>query len=256
MTSLWVVFALVFGAVFGSFATVLIARVPDASSIGGRSRCPGCGSQIQARDNIPLLSWLLLRGRCRNCGKAISPMYPLAELLSALLFVLVVLQPLSPLQMLAWLWFAPIAVALVFIDLRYLRLPDVLTYSAVGGALVVLTVDAALASDFGTLRTAVFSSIGLSVFYLLLNIVSRGGMGMGDVKLAFSIGLLTGYLGVAYVIVATFLAFMVGAVTGVALMAMKRAGRKTALPFGPFMLFGTFAALVVTPAFVQYYFVY
>lgn len=252
-TSVHVAIALVLGAVFGSFSTVLVSRVPVGEGIGGRSGCRSCGSQILARDNIPVLSWLLLRGRCRHCGAAISWRYPSIELLTAVLFALVVLRELPVFVMLAWLAITPMAVALAFIDLEHKRLPDRLTFPAFAAAVLLLTVDAIAVSRWGSLRTAVISALLLCAFYLLLHLISRGGMGMGDVKLALVIGALTGYFGWEWVIVATFTAFICGSLVGVALMALRRAGRKSELPFGPFMLVGLYVSLVATEWFFNLY---
>lgn len=250
-TALLLAYTACFGLVFGSFATVLASRVPDEESIGGRSRCPSCGAQIAARDNIPVISWLLLRGRCRSCGTTIAWTYPVIELTTAALFVFVVAQGWPIMRTLAWLWCTPTAVALAVIDFRLKRLPNALTWPAFGGATLLLVADAGTSGDWASLRSALIGALALSGFYLALNLLSRGGMGMGDVKLALTIGLLTGYAGWKQVISASFIAFLVGATVGIVLMAMKRAGRKTALPFGPFMLLGLYASLLVPSAWVD-----
>lgn len=248
MSPLLVIPGILFGAVFGSFATVLVARVPSASSIGGRSACPACGTRIGPLDNIPIVSWCLLRGRCRACKAPIAWTYPAIEAITAGLFVLVLWQQWPLPQTLAWLWFAPIATALAFIDLEHFRLPNALTWSALLGCSVLLAANAVISGDRDALRGAAIGAIGLSAFYLFLNIVSRGGMGMGDVKLALTIGLLTGYSGWPFVVTATFTAFVLGSIVGIALMLTGRAGRKSALPFGPFMLVGVFLAPLLTDA--------
>lgn len=253
MTLLLNVAALVFGAVLGSFATVLVARIPGGEGIGGRSKCRHCGAQILPRDNVPLLSWMLLRGRCRHCGVSISWRYPAVEVATALLFLLIVNEGHSLLVTIAWLLFTPIAVALAFIDLEHKRLPDVLTLSSFVCVMAVLTADAAFTGQWQPLRTAFFAALALSAFYLLLNVVSRGGMGMGDVKMALVLGALTGYLGWLHVITASFVAFIAGSAVGVLLMVLGRAGRKSAIPFGPFMLLGLYVSLAATRPLVDWY---
>lgn len=232
-----------YGLVFGSFATVLAARIPWSESIGGRSHCRTCAAQIRALDNIPVFSWLVLRGRCRSCGARIGWKYPAMEALSGALGAYVAVQSWSIPVLVAWMLFVPVAVALTFIDLELKRLPDALTLPAAGGALALLGVGALLSDGVAAWRGAVIGAVALSAFYLTLNLVSRGGMGMGDVKLALVIGALTGYFGWPYTVGAGFLAFLSGSIVSVALMLMGKAGRKSSVPFGPFMLLGTFAII-------------
>ena len=247
-----IVLGLAYGLVLGSFATVLVARVPSRESIGGRSRCPSCAAKIRAIDNVPLLSWMALRGRCRTCKRAISWRYPAMEATAGLLGLYIAIQPWSFLVFLAWLAALPALLALTVIDFDTKRLPDPLTLPVAALALAMLSVDDLLGSAHAV-AGAFIGAVSLSAFYLLLNLISGGGMGMGDVKLALVIGALTGYLGWEYVVGATFLAFLTGSLVSVVLMMLGRAGRKSTVPFGPFMILGLYAVLPIASTFVRLY---
>jgi leader peptidase (prepilin peptidase)/N-methyltransferase len=234
----------VLGLVVGSFLNVVIHRVPAGESVvRPRSRCPGCGHEIAARDNVPVVSWLLLRGRCRSCGEPISVRYPLVELLTAGLFLVMLARFGLSWELPAFLYLAAVGVALALIDLDVHRLPDALTLPSyvVGGALLLLpTVASGTWGDYGR---AWLGAAALFVFYFVLVLVYPSGMGFGDVKLAGVLGLYLGWLGWGVLLVGGFLGFLLGAVVGGGLMLLRRAGRKTKIPFGPFMLLGALLAI-------------
>ena len=244
----WLLAALLFvlGLVIGSFLNVVIHRVPAGESIvHPRSRCPGCGAEISARDNIPVLSWLLLRGRCRNCQEPISVRYPLVELGTAALFALMAVRFGASWELPAYLYLAAVGMALAMIDLDVHRLPDVLTlpsYPVLGALLLIPTVADGTWGDYGRAWIAAAALFG---FYFVLVLVYPGGMGFGDVKLAGVLGLALGWIGWGTLVVGGFLGFLLGAVVGGALMVVRKAGRKTKIPFGPFMLVGALVALFV-----------
>ena len=243
-----------FGLAIGSFLNVVAYRVPlGLSIVRPASACPGCGSTITARDNVPLASWVLLRGRCRHCAAPISARYPVVELITGTAFALTALRFVPPaftatvpatrtaavLELGAFLYLASISVALAAIDVDVRRLPDVVVLPAyvVGG--VLLGAADLLRGDLVALGTAAAGAGGSVLLYLALVIVKPGGMGMGDVKLAGVLGLFAGQLGIAPLIVGTFSAFLLGAVLGIALLLVGRATRSTAIPFGPWMIVGT-----------------
>jgi leader peptidase (prepilin peptidase) / N-methyltransferase len=235
----------VLGLVIGSFLNVVIHRVPAGESVvRPRSRCPGCGNEIAARDNIPVVSWLLLRGRCRHCGERISIRYPFVELLTAALFVVMLARFGVSWELPAYLYLVAIGVALAMIDLDVHRLPDVLTLPsyAVGGGLLLLP--AFLDGDWGDYGRAWLGALVLFAFYFVLVLVYPAGMGFGDVKLAGVLGLYLAWLGWGVLGVGGFLGFLLGAVVGGLLMVVRRAGRKTKIPFGPFMLVGALLAIL------------
>ena len=233
------------GLLVGSFLNVVIARVPAGESVvQPRSRCPRCGAEIGARDNIPVLSWLLLRGRCRNCAEPISIRYPVVELAHAALWVVMLWRFGWSWELPAYLYFASVGLALAVIDLDTKRLPNPLTLPSyvVIGALLLLP--AVADGQWAAYLTAWLGALALFGFYFLLAVVYPSGMGFGDVKLAGVLGLVLGWLGWSILLVGGFLGFLLGAVVGGALMAVRKAGRKSKIPFGPFMLAGATLAIL------------
>ena len=233
------------GLIIGSFLNVVIWRVPRGESIvSPPSACPQCGHEIRVNDNIPVVSWLVLRGKCRDCGHPISARYPLVELGTGLLFAAMAWRFGLSWELPAYLYFAAIAVALALIDLDTRRLPNVITLPsyAVAGALLLLP--AVLDGSWDAYLRAWLGGLALFAFYFLLAFIYPAGMGFGDVKLAGVIGLYLGWLGWGSVLVGAFLGFLLGAVVGVALIVFGSAGRKSAIPFGPFMLAGAFIAVM------------
>jgi leader peptidase (prepilin peptidase) / N-methyltransferase len=235
----------VLGLLVGSFLNVVIARIPAGESIvAPRSRCPRCGIEIRSRDNIPVLSWVLLRARCRHCGEAISVRYPLVEIGHALLWLLMLWHFGWSYELPAYLYFCSVGLALAVIDLDTKRLPNPLTlpsYVVLGILLLLPAVVDAAWEDF--LR-AWLAALALFAFYLLLVVIYPKGMGLGDVKLAGVLGLVLGWLGWPEVLIGWFLGFLLGAVVGLGLMLFNRAGRKSKIPFGPFMLLGALLAIL------------
>jgi leader peptidase (prepilin peptidase) / N-methyltransferase len=235
------------GLAIGSFLNVVIHRVPvGASVVSPPSHCPRCDNPIRNRHNVPVVGWLVLRGKCADCGLPIPVRYPLVELLTAVLFVLVTWRAVQLDQLAAvpaLLFFTALGVALSAIDLDVRRLPNVLVLPAYPVLAVLLAVAAAVQDDWGALVRAGLGAVALFGFFFLLAFVYPSGMGFGDVKLAGVIGLLLGYLSWGAVVVGAFAGFFLGAIVGVAVMAVGSGGRKTALPFGPFMVLGALAAL-------------
>ncbi|WP_299036579.1 A24 family peptidase [uncultured Pseudokineococcus sp.] len=245
MTALVLACAVV-GLLVGSFLNVVVHRVPSGESVvSPPSACPDCGHRLRARDNVPVLSWLLLRGRCRDCRAPISARYPLLELASATFLALVALEIGWSPELPAFLYLACVAVALTAIDLEHHRLPDAIVLPSYVVGAVLLTGAAVAQGDWGALLRA---AIGLAVLwlgYFALALAKPGGMGFGDVKLAGLLGLHLGYLGWAELAVGSFAAFLVGGLVGIALLVTGRAGRKSAIPFGPFMLLGAAIGVAV-----------
>ncbi|WP_345761937.1 prepilin peptidase [Diaminobutyricibacter sp. McL0608] len=259
-TSALVVFGIaavgVFGLLIGSFLNVVAYRVPAGRSIVfPPSACPNCGHEITAIDNIPVLSWLVLRGKCRNCTEPISARYPIVEALTGVFFAVVAwwfwAGPAASsvpivariLELVAFLYLAAISVVLALIDLDTRRLPNaiVLPSYLVGAAL--LGISAFIAGDLSTLVSAGVGMAALFAFYLVAALVYPGGMGFGDVKLAGVLGLFLGFLGWGPLIVGAFAAFVLGGLFGVALFALRRARRGTGIPFGPWMLAGAWVGI-------------
>lgn len=255
--ALWAVFAGLLGLLVGSFLNVVIHRLPRGESlIRPGSRCGSCGTAISARHNVPVLGWLLIRGRCAHCGAPVSVRYPLVELGTGLLFAALFwrLWDLGPLSALpAYLYFAAIGVALSMIDLDTRRLPNSITLPSYPVLAVLLTLASAVEGDWWALARAGLGAVALFAFYLLLALVYPAGMQFGDVKLAGLIGGVLGFLSWSTLIVGAFCGFLFGAVVGIALVALGRAGRRTAVPFGPFMIAGALFAVFAGTAVARLY---
>lgn len=231
----------------GSFLNVVIWRVPRGESIvAPPSHCPRCNERIKARDNIPIVSWLLLRGRCRSCGEAISSRYPLVEGLVAVLFAAI-----TAANGVEWdlAWQLPLAAALVAlaaIDLDIQKLPNTIVYLA-----GIWAIASALLIRIGDVPELLAWGAGAFLFFLIAALIYPAGMGMGDVKLAGVMGL---YLG-SSVVPAMLVAFLGGTAVGIVLMARHgvAAGRKMGVPFGLFLAGGGIVALLVGPDLVEAY---
>jgi leader peptidase (prepilin peptidase) / N-methyltransferase len=237
-------FVALFGLFVGSFLNVVIHRVPIGESVvRPRSRCPGCGTQLAEYDNIPVVSWLVLRGRCRTCGQRISVRYPIVEALTALVFGLFAWHFGWVWVLPAFLYLAAVGIALAAIDIDTKRLPDAIVKPSYAVAAVLLGGAAALDRDWHALERVALGGLALFAFYLVLLVVYPAGMGWGDVKLAGVLGMYLGWLGWGSLVVGGFLGFLLGGVLGAALMLAGRAGRKTKIPYGPYMILGTFLAV-------------
>lgn len=242
------------GLLIGSFLNVVIWRLPRGESLSHPgSHCPGCGHAVRPYDNVPVVSWLVLRGRCRDCGARISPRYPLVELLTGVLFGVMAWEFGATWELPAYLYLAAVGVALAFIDLDTRRLPNALTLPSYVVGLVLLAVPAVLDARLDDLVRAVLGAAALFGFYFLLALIYPAGMGFGDVKLAGVLGLYLGFLGWDAVIVGGFAGFLIGAVVGVGLMVAGRARRRTAVPFGPSMLAGTLVGVLWGSALGSWY---
>ena len=253
MSDAWLraIVAVPFGLVIGSFMTVVVDRVPKAESVvSPRSRCPSCGAAIGARDNVPVLSWLLLRGRCRSCGEPISAVYPLIELSTAVVVVGAVAhfdRIWVGVAMAALLAMMP---AIALIDIRHRIIPNRLMYPALV-AFPVLIVAGRIANGGTDPLRALLGGLLFGGGLLVVASVS-GGMGMGDVKLAAVIGLVDGAVGLRYVGVAAGSAVLLGAAGAIVALLLGR-GRKAAIPFGPYLAGGAIIAAFVGEALASWY---
>jgi leader peptidase (prepilin peptidase) / N-methyltransferase len=255
--------AVIFGVVFGSFLTVVAHRVPRGESIvSPRSECPHCGAPIRAYDNIPVVSWLMLRGACRDCRGPISPRYPIIEASTGIAFGLVTLWLLSDASPLAGMaggdfapvaarslvigahfWLAAASIALTAIDLRTHRLPDAIVLPGYVIAAIGLILPALITGNFLAATVTLAGAGILFVAYALMALAWPGGMGAGDVKLAGVLGAFLGFAGWGAVAVGAFSAFVLGGVVSLVLIVTRRASRKTGIPFGPWMLAGAWVGV-------------
>jgi leader peptidase (prepilin peptidase) / N-methyltransferase len=244
---LLVVLAAAGGLLVGSFLNVVAWRLPRGESlVAPGSHCPGCGHPVRPYDNVPVLSWLALRGRCRDCRTPISARYPLVEALTAALAAAVVLTNDGAHDLLLGLVLVALLVPIALIDLDHRIVHNRLTAL---GALAALAIGAA--TDPGELPEQLVAGAAAGGFLLLAALARPGGMGMGDVKLAGMLGLFLG----REVAVALLVALVVGTLVGIVVMARRGVseGRKTAIPFGPFLALGGVVALVAGSAIVDWY---
>ena len=292
-----VVVAGVLGLLIGSFLNVVAYRVPAKISLLRESRCPHCDAKIRPWQNVPVLSWIALRGRCANCGARISVRYPIVEALAGVAFAVVVWWGVSypaglgfstrfahsttegagwgvstrfarsttggegfaggatggggaaaeewalALVIVAFLYFVSISIVLTLIDLDTHRLPNSIVLPSYGVAGILFTIAAWLTDDWGALLRAGIGMAALYLFYYVLRLARPGGMGGGDVKLAGVIGIYLGWIGWGALAVGAFAAFLWGGLFGIALLLLRRAGRKTAIPFGPWMILGAWTGV-------------
>jgi leader peptidase (prepilin peptidase)/N-methyltransferase len=242
-----VTFAGVLGAIVGSFLNVVAYRLPRHESlVSPASHCPKCGTPVKPYDNVPILSWLLLRGHCRSCAAPISPRYPLVEALTAALCIGAVLAHRSTVGVALSVTLILLVVPAALIDLEHRIIPNRLTAL---GAVLALAIGVALDPSGEPERLIAGAAAG--GFLLLAALAYPAGMGMGDVKLAGVLGLLLGRA----VAPAILIALLAGVLVGALVIARKGAheGRKTGIPFGPFLALGGTVAVFAGPAMVDFY---
>ena len=241
--------AAVLGLAIGSFLNVVVHRVPrGASIVSPPSACPRCGTPIRPRDNVPVLGWLLLRGRCRDCGEPISRRYPLVEAATGVAFALVTVFALTgdrtPAVLPALVYLAAVSIALTLIDLDVRRLPDVIVLPSYVVLLALLGAASLVEGDWWPFVRTLIGMVAGFGFYFALAFIYPAGMGFGDVKLAGVLGMALAWFGWAELVVGGFLGFLLGGVVGVLLILSGLATRKSMIPFGPYMILGAWVALV------------
>jgi leader peptidase (prepilin peptidase)/N-methyltransferase len=240
-------FAGVLGATIGSFLNVVAYRLPrNESLVRPGSRCPGCDTAIKTHDNVPIFGWLLLRGRCRSCRTSISPRYPIVEATTAALAVAVILAKHSAVDIALGLALVGVLVPVALIDLDHRIIPNKITLPAAVAAVAI-----GVALDPHGVPEQLIAGAGAGGFLLFFALAYPRGMGMGDVKLAFVLGLFLG----RSVAVAILAGVLLGTIVGAVVMARVgvEKGRKTAVPFGPFLALGGIIGLFAGPAIVHWY---
>jgi len=269
MNYLFYIFVFLFGSAIGSFLNVVICRLETGEGIvKKRSYCPKCGQVLVWYELIPIISFFILRAKCRSCGKGISAQYPLVEIITGILFVLtfylnyelritnygyelfacsMIHDSLFMIQLLSH-WFIVSCLVVIFVyDLRHYIIPDVVLFPAIIVSFLwrvfeVLLAPSGVEGGFGHFFPYLLSAIGASAFFLVMILITRGrGMGLGDAKLAFLMGLLLGWPDIS---MALFLAFFIGATVGVGLIFLGRKTMKSQIPFGPFLIGGTLVMLL------------
>jgi leader peptidase (prepilin peptidase)/N-methyltransferase len=258
-TALLLTFLALFGLAVGSFLNVVIVRIPSGDSLlHPPSRCPLCETAIAPRDNIPVVSWLLLRGRCRSCSEPIPVGYPLVEAANAALWVIAGLRfgltaPLLPFALLF-----SVLLALSVIDLELYILPNKITYPSILASLVIIPIlSFAVADDpVGSILWALIGGFGFAGILAITLIaweliVHKEGMGLGDVKLAVLLGLWSGWIHPVLPLLALVASSIIGLVAGVAIMIVRRESR--AFPFGPWLALGTIVVILAATPILHFY---
>ena len=239
----------IFGLAVGSFLNCVIYRLEQKKSfLKGRSYCPSCKHVLAWHDLIPVISFFILRGKCRYCGKKISWQYPAVEIATALLFLLIFNFQFSIFNI-CFLFFVSCFLIIIFVyDLKHYIIPDSVIYPAI---IITFLYNLILNPSF-LVQNSILAGIGASLFFLLIYLISRGKwLGFGDVKLALFMGL---FLGFPAIISALFFSFLIGAIIGIILILLKRKGLKSEVPFGPFLIIGTYIALFWGERIINWYF--
>ena len=242
------------GLAIGSFLNVVIHRVPSKESVvHPRSRCPECATPIAPRDNVPVVSWVALRARCRHCGARISVRYPLVELGTGALFAAVALRLGFDWALPGFLVFSAVLVAVAVIDLQHYIVPNRIVFPTLAVSVPLLAIAAAIEGEWGDFERALLGLVIGGGGLLVVNLVYPRGMGMGDVKLALVLGLYLGWLGLDHVALGLFLGFLLGAVIGVLLIVLRLRTRKQHVPFAPFLAAGAVIAVLVGEPILRWY---
>jgi leader peptidase (prepilin peptidase)/N-methyltransferase len=235
----------VLGLMVGSFLNVVIWRVPRQESIvRPGSHCPRCGTPIRPADNVPVVSWILLRGRCRTCGEPISARYPLVELACGGLWLGMALRFGASWALPAYLVLVSALLALALIDLDTFLLPNRIVYPLTVALVALLGLAALLEDDGSAYVRALLGGLAAFAFFLTVHLIAPRGMGFGDVKLSFSLGVALGWLSWGTVFLGLFLGFLLGALVGMVLIATGIRSRRDHVPFGPFLAAGAVLAIL------------
>jgi leader peptidase (prepilin peptidase)/N-methyltransferase len=256
--SLYVI-VFIFGAVIGSFLNVCIYRIPrNQSIVFPSSRCPSCNTSIRVWDNIPILSYIILRGKCRSCGEKISPRYPLVEALNAFSYAAVLWRYGIGWDFIIYCLLLSALIVITFIDLDFFIIPDRITLAGIPLGLAAgcfILPDPFMRASFLGYKASIIGALGGFIFYFLMaelsiRLFKKEGMGGGDIKMMAMIG---GFMGWKSVILTTFAGSLLGSVGGIAFMIAKGKGRGTLIPFGPFLALGAVISLFFGQEIIMWY---
>jgi leader peptidase (prepilin peptidase)/N-methyltransferase len=243
--TLLIVASVVAGLLIGSFLNVVIYRVPRGLSVvSPPSACPRCERPLLFRDNVPVLSWLWLRGRCRFCAEPIATRYPLVELLTGVLFAVVAARLGVSWAVPAYLVFTAGLIALSWIDVEHLTLPKRLVYVHLAVVVVLLAVASGLTHQWRHFLIGTVCAIGWWTVFFLLNLINPRWLGFGDVRFSLVLGFALGWLSLGHVVLGFFAANLIGLVVSLVLMALGKLGRTSRIPYGVFLSAGALASLV------------
>lgn len=248
-----------FGAMVGSFLNVVIYRLPLKRSIlSPPSACTSCGYRIKSIDNVPIFSWLILKGKCRSCNSVISVRYPVVELSTGVFFAIVTWKFL-PTQsstiylLIAFLYFAAMSVALTLIDLDTHTLPNAIVLPSYFVGAIFLSAAGIASGNYGAMLRGAMGAAALWLLYFSMAILYPDGMGFGDVKFAGVLGLFLGYLGWDVLVTGAFAAFALGGLFALSLILLRKSTLKSGIPFGPWMLAGAWLGVFFGVPIVQSY---
>ncbi|MDD5145534.1 MAG: prepilin peptidase [Candidatus Pacebacteria bacterium] len=255
MQFIFYVFAFIIGLLIGSFLNCVIYRLEkEESFLKGRSYCPFCKHQLSWQDLFPVFSFLILRGKCRYCKKPISWQYPLVELATGFLFLLVAQHSFLNLLVTSyWLLVTSLLIIIFVFDLKHFIIPDKVIYAAILASGIWYLIAGIFLHLYSGQELLIFlySAFFAALFFFIIVLISRGNwMGIGDIKLAFFMGL---FLGFPKITVALFLAFLIGAIIGVGLIISRKRKFSSEIPFGPFLVTGTFLALFFGQNIISWY---
>ncbi len=248
------IFSFIFGLIVGSFLNVCIYRLPrNMSIISPRSSCPACSTPIKPLDNIPILSYIFLRGKCRKCDEKISMRYPAVELLNGILYIAVFYFFGLGWHLPFLFVFVSAMIAITFIDIDFQIIPDIITIPGI--AIGLLSASFLLPDPFSLSIVGFKNSIaglflGGGLFYFIA-VLSRGGMGGGDIKM---MAMIVAFMGWKGVLLTTFIGSLAGSIFGIFLMVFRGKGRKTKIPFGPFLAFGSLTTMFFGEKILNWYF--
>ncbi len=244
----------ILGLIIGSFLNVCIYRIPRGFSIvRPSSSCPSCKTPVRIYDNIPVISYILLRGRCRSCSSAIPLTYPVVELLNAVLYASIIWRFGSGGHAPAYFAFCSAMVVITFVDLEFQIIPDAITLSGIPIGLIagsLILIDPFFRTSMLGFKNSFTGLVSGGGLFYLIAVLSRGGMGGGDIKMMAMTG---AFLGWKAVLLTTFSASLIGSIAGIILIVFKGKGRKTKIPFGPFLAVGALIALFFGQEIFRFY---
>jgi leader peptidase (prepilin peptidase)/N-methyltransferase len=240
-----------YGLLIGSFLNVCIYRIPrEESIVFPSSHCPNCGTSLKWCDLVPVLSFIVQGGKCRYCGEKISPQYPIIELLNATIYLFIYSQFDFSLELLFYAIIFSILIIITVIDLQHMIIPDILVIMILVSTIIYKLVSYLLYSNSPEILNSIGGLVLSSLLFILIILISKGGMGGGDVTLIGALGFI---LGIKKVFLTIFLSFILGAIISIFLLITKIKGKKDPIPFGPFIILGFFITVFWGEGLISWY---
>ena len=233
----------IYGLLIGSFLNVCIYRIPrEESIVFPSSHCPNCGTSLKWHDLVPVFSYIVQRGKCRYCGEKISSQYPIVELINAFMYLLLFEQYGFTLEFFFFAIVFSMLIIITFIDLQHMIIPDLLVIIILGSTIIYKVLSFLLYNTPFELINSIGGLVLSGLLFIIIILVSKGGMGGGDVTLIAALGFITGIKRIFLII---FLSFILGAIISVFLLITKIKGKKDPIPFGPFIVLGFFINILL-----------